>query len=324
MRERSKYARTYYNKAIDSLAREAHVNKNMLEFKANSLDYDSYAEYVLDMMYKCGSYRRVKYDNHYAEFIANALYITNYFNDGLHFYVSDIPNVVACDKKVFIDILDNDVPVYIDFSYKDSNCFIHLHKVDGHYDFVVYTDGIYSSNKYDRYSSIYHYIYEPDIDKWTVSPNDIADWSQAVYSIEDGEVVFIGDVPRPELIVQITCHALYCYKYRDTLQRTNGKARRVYRQSKVHVASKTSRTGDTYVPLAEYKTVKSEYKGGHHRSPVPHSRRGFYRRSRGRGDYELINNKFVYVGEMQGHYSYVTATSVNSDKKRNNVRVYTV
>lgn len=76
---------------------------------------------------------------------------------------------------------------------------------------------------------------------------------------------------------------------------------------------------DKLVPLRTYlreyvPSKKKAPKGGHHASPVPHDRRGFYRRSRGKGDYDLINGEFVYVGDKKGMYSWVPATHVGEKK----------
>ena len=87
---------------------------------------------------------------------------------------------------------------------------------------------------------------------------------------------------------------------------------------------------DKLVPLHRYlkeyaPTVKRVSKGGHHASPVPHDRRGYYRKSRGRGDYDLINGEFVFVGDMQGTYSWVSATHVGNKKsKKEQTLIYKV
>ena len=87
---------------------------------------------------------------------------------------------------------------------------------------------------------------------------------------------------------------------------------------------------DKLVPLHRYlkeyaPTVKRVSKGGHHASPVPHDRRGYYRKSRGRGDYDLINDEFVFVGDMKGTYSWVSATHVGNKKsKKEQTLIYKV
>lgn len=76
---------------------------------------------------------------------------------------------------------------------------------------------------------------------------------------------------------------------------------------------------DKLVPLNRYireyvPTVRRKSKGGHHASPIPHDRRGYYRRSRGSGDWDYVNGEFVFVGDKKGKYSYVTATHVGGEK----------
>lgn len=111
----------------------------------------------------------------------------------------------------------------------------------------------------------------------------------------------------------------YVYNNRGTLNRSNGKARKHYEQHKVHVVREDA-TVDKIIPLHVYAkeyepSIRGEGKGGHHASPVEHDRRSHYRRSRGRGDYELVDGKMVYVGEMRGHYSLVSSTHVSGKKK---------
>lgn len=75
--------------------------------------------------------------------------------------------------------------------------------------------------------------------------------------------------------------------------------------------------------IYEYEpSIKRESKGGHHASPIEHDRKDFYRKSRGRGDYELVDGKFVYVGNKEGHYSYVPKTHVNGKDGKKPVLIY--
>lgn len=88
---------------------------------------------------------------------------------------------------------------------------------------------------------------------------------------------------------------------------------------KVHTIQ-TDVSIDRLVPLHYSQTVYSPtspatHKGGHHASPIEHDRKGYYRKSRGVGSYDLIGEEFVYVGERKGSYSYVRATHVNGNKK---------
>lgn len=114
-------------------------------------------------------------------------------------------------------------------------------------------------------------------------------------------------------------YVMYCYNNRYTLSRKNGKARRHYESNKVYTA-KEDKSVDTLISLRTYvkeyeSSTESVYKGGHHASPIEHDRCAYYRKSRGVGDYDLVNGEFVYVGSKKGSYSYVKPTHVNGKKK---------
>ena len=118
--------------------------------------------------------------------------------------------------------------------------------------------------------------------------------------------------------VHLASYVGYCIKHKETLTRKNGVASKRYEVTKVHVA-KPEECGDKLIPLhtyvKEYSYVgKQEYKGGHHKSPIEHDRRGYYRKSRGVGDYDYVNGEFVYVGKKQGKYSYVSACHISGNK----------
>lgn len=94
------------------------------------------------------------------------------------------------------------------------------------------------------------------------------------------------------------------------------------RENKIHQPSVTDtdeviiRQKDVMLELRkcgiEYRPSTTQpYKGGHHKSPVRHRRREHYRRSCGRGDYDLIDGSFVYVGKKMGSYSFVQQTIIN-------------
>lgn len=118
--------------------------------------------------------------------------------------------------------------------------------------------------------------------------------------------------------VHLVSYVGYCIKHKETLTRKNGVAAKKYESVKVHVA-KPEECGDRVIPLhthvKEYSYIgKQEYKGGHHKSPIEHDRCGYYRKSRGVGDYDYVNGEFVYVGKRQGKYSYVQACHISGNK----------
>ena len=124
------------------------------------------------------------------------------------------------------------------------------------------------------------------------------------------------------LAMRTLAYTAYMYDNRNLLTRKNGKARKPYEHTKVHcVHREPAITEDRLTPL---HTFVKEYepstyhspKGGHHASPVEHDRRAYYRRSRGVGDYDLVNGEFVSVGKGKGKYSLVKATHVDGSKKK--------
>lgn len=55
---------------------------------------------------------------------------------------------------------------------------------------------------------------------------------------------------------------------------------------------------------------KKEWQGGHHASPVPHMRSGYYRRCKN-GEYVIKDGQYVKVPRGQGRFVYVSPCSVN-------------
>ena len=123
-------------------------------------------------------------------------------------------------------------------------------------------------------------------------------------------------------ILSLKCfkYAAYMYANRGTLTRKNGKASRRYSEVAVHrVHKEVAKSEDRLVALHTYvkeyePSTHAAYKGGHHASPVEHDRRAYYRKSRGVGDYDLINGEFVKVGKGLGKYSLVRASHINGEK----------
>ncbi len=130
--------------------------------------------------------------------------------------------------------------------------------------------------------------------------------------------IYDFQLPNPSEIIDAVSYALYCYGNMPVLNRKNGRVARTYKEHKVHISN--NHTGDKYVPLHTYAdeyhpAIKQEWKGGHHSSPVPHDVRGYYRKSRGRGNYDLKDGKFVFVGNMKGEYSFVESFKTGKDKQ---------
>lgn len=121
------------------------------------------------------------------------------------------------------------------------------------------------------------------------------------------------DFPTIPEILGVVQHVLTCANNPRSIRRSNGKVREKYNKSKIHVVSKEDKGDCVYVPLDSYikdynPSTRQPWKGGHHASPVEHDRASYYRRSRGKGDYDLVGDKFVFVGGGKGKYSKVAAT----------------
>lgn len=76
----------------------------------------------------------------------------------------------------------------------------------------------------------------------------------------------------------------------------------------------TERVMPMFTYVKEYCPSKPYvYKGGHHKSPVSHTRSGYFRRSRC-GDHILKDGEFVKVEKGLGQYTYVAPQLVNASK----------
>lgn len=278
------------------------------------------------------------------------------FDSGMHFCVSNLPEKV--DYNAYADGLPAE-DLYIDFRYNGIDCFIHTWKRNWGIAFggtpYVYQLSLYMNNPdmhhYNKeaigndYGRFYDFIQvyklhlTADGKSWFF---EIADANRMLKDSVDiyeevastGETAFTSSdvmtlcdsmkIPAPDELVNIVNHVVRCFKYRQSITRKNSKAGRSYNSCKVHVARTEKSTEDTYVPLVTYayeERQKSEYKGGHHASPKEHDRRGYFRKSRGRGDYDLVNGEIIYVGDMKGKYSKVTPTHV-AGKKPENITIY--
>lgn len=122
-------------------------------------------------------------------------------------------------------------------------------------------------------------------------------------------------IMNPDDILKVTAYVVYAYNNRHSYIRKRKKKEIVRNVHKIH-ESHEGKYEVCEIPIEsfvrEYEPrIYAEYKGGHHASPVTHERNGFFRKSRGRGDYDYANGEFVYVGNKLGHYSYVSPTTVN-------------
>ena len=125
-----------------------------------------------------------------------------------------------------------------------------------------------------------------------------------------------------EEILMDVLYAAYLWENRGSIFKKRSEAGKAYERKPmcVQMNHKDEDEEDVIIPLPVHTkryepSVIRGYKGGHHASPVEHTRRSYYRKSRGRGDYDLVDGKFIYVGRLMGHYTKVRACKVSGIKK---------
>lgn len=137
------------------------------------------------------------------------------------------------------------------------------------------------------------------------------------------------DLPNPVYILSCVCHALRCYDKRHSIHRKNSKVGESYRTCPVHVAHPDA-DNYTYVPMVKYAkeyepSIRGEYKGGHHKSPVPHERTDHYRICKIAGDYiRNADGTYTYVGERKGTHCHVSGSNVKPRQNGEGVTIYKV
>lgn len=135
-------------------------------------------------------------------------------------------------------------------------------------------------------------------------------------SLSDEIIVSDSSFKTPDKYLQIVLYVANKYISREKLTRkklsTNSETDRNLMVVRKEVDSDTERL----MLMNEYEytyreSIRSEYKGGHHASPVSHQRSGYFRKSRS-GDHVIVDGKFVKVPKGTGQYTYVRPTLVNA------------
>ena len=349
-----KYAREYHDELSMWLLNALSIKKKELITKMQSESYDDFYRWY---SYRSATARPLYLNG--LKSLPMAPTIMYFFDKSLHFCVSEIPeertvklNTDRFEEDMYIDfkysgcdcflyiwkrnfplILDkieywyniivcskNDKVMSVDRQSISSTCgqawkFIPFMK------YHITEDGIHHLSEINVNSQFAKITYEWDL-------FDIENTGEVAAFISDeehmNEQFMQYGLPCYEIVISVINHATYCYENRGMLTRKNGVVSRKYNNNSVHITKPLE--SDVYVPLHVYAkeyepSVRSEYKGGHHRSPIEHTRKEHYRKSRGRGNYDLVNNEYVYVGGMKGHYSLVPETKVNGTKN-GFVRIY--
>ena len=124
---------------------------------------------------------------------------------------------------------------------------------------------------------------------------------------------------QPLEIVAMVMDAVSRYLNREKLSRKRYKAASENPLRSLMVACEdtdadTERVMPMFTYVKEYCPSKPYvYKGGHHKSPVSHTRSGYFRRSRC-GDHILKDGEFVKVAKGLGQYTYVAPQLINASK----------
>ncbi len=122
----------------------------------------------------------------------------------------------------------------------------------------------------------------------------------------------------PMMLLAICMKVTSTYVNREKVVKSK-KQEDVSRARNIMVAREESSEGtERLMSMFEYvkeyhESVKKEWQGGHHASPVSHTRSGYYRKSKV-GSYVLREGEFVFVGKSLGRYTYVQPTIVNAHK----------
>lgn len=350
-----KYARRYIDDFTNYICNTCGIKKKDVEALCNKNDI---SDLFRSLNYKTTARKRMADNRCFA--VMGSLVDTLYsFNKGLHFCVA---NPLKDKSPKSYDEYDWKSDIYVDFSYGGHDFFVHAWKckypvkfnnfvsdymytlygdipemfdynysaLDNQYGMLWKFTAMYKLHICDKHKYVQAEI--SDANKWLMKN---LHWSYTLAETESNKAPKLDadiakatfdnlGVPTPEYVYEMVNHVIYCYLHRDTLKRKNGKAQHRYNNCSVHVASTGPKDSDVYVPLLTYAQThrSTEYKGGHHASPTGHDRRGFYRKSRGRGDYDLVDGKIVYVGDMKGKYSYVSPTHVEGNKNKTGVKIY--
>lgn len=120
-------------------------------------------------------------------------------------------------------------------------------------------------------------------------------------------------------ILSLAMNVINIYNKREKISRQRKSTPELETMRSIMVASEegehdTERLMPMFDYVREYhESVRQEWKGGHHASPVSHPRSGYWRKAK-HGTHILSNGEFIEVGRGLGKYIYVKPTIVNADK----------
>lgn len=310
-------------------------------------------------------YRMASYKGKHSDFmiVQDAIDLTAHYDSILHFYYdkwdidwtsfNSINDVKICDVpeltiempvgdgrtwfahvKPFIDSVPSAYSSSYKWAEKGLSVVLYLNTADG-----LNANCLFS--KYKEIAPAFKITVIPG--KYYISVGDAYEYSNKLVDMTNESNINISNVINPDSdkavntyfsyvsynVIYAIMYCVHCYNHRATISKP-GKHKtsklhevRIVQISKDDIKAEPT---DKLVDLMTYCSAeKHAYKGGHHSSPVEHDRKGFYRRSRGKGDYDLVDGNFIWVGNKQGYYSYVRSTHVNGVKSvKKTVKVYNV
>lgn len=118
-------------------------------------------------------------------------------------------------------------------------------------------------------------------------------------------------------IIYTAIKAIEAYVNREKVAKKASKLLATDKVRSIMVATETEGDTERVIPLIDYiyeyhESVRKEYQGGHHKSPVSHDRRGYFRKSK-RGNYIRVNGEFVEVQKGTGTFTKVAPTKVKPE-----------
>lgn len=225
----------------------------------------------------------------------------------------------------------------VELEYNGKRCLVYMFRTNSELihrgDSYIYRVALYQESlnnvKVMDYNSIYDLWYTEDFSKYLTSltfsdvpvraefraseKHCIAEGKDVEYTIAwkstvDKDCARVGCL-NPTEVFNILNYVVYGYLNRQK-KKCSGSLKKV-----LHNIHKVCDDGkDVVIESLQYTPSANkdyEYKGGYHASPISHERSGYFRRSRGRGDYDLVDGEFVFVGGKLGKYSYVAPCHVN-------------
>lgn len=120
-------------------------------------------------------------------------------------------------------------------------------------------------------------------------------------------------------ILSIIANVVNIYNKREKISRQRKSSPEAETMKALMVAHEDiERDTERLMPMFDYvreyhESIKQEWKGGHHASPVSHPRSGYWRKAK-HGTHILNNGEFVEVGRGLGKYIHVKPTIVNAHK----------